>query len=298
MCWASLGLRAVTLTIFAPLCAAFTDSSRLDAKIAANPGIPKSLPPGATLNPQYDVAKDPETQALYEIGLIMLDNYTIRKMIGVHIATPDHGLLIRYYAEDSKPHGGKEHDPLHDLVKNLNHIHHLTIAEFIVPYADHVLTEGYSIREEFDIEHDDLPTYTLYSKKFPTGVHYHGHETFKDIALWLHVKGGFEIEHETIEDLNKVVKYFMKESDNEAKIKHINKAMAIATEIGIESAIYYPKYMHKVMEKGTPWIRKESERLRQLMHQKLPPDARSELSDKFKILSQFLKAAKDYGAEL
>lgn len=300
MVWSTRGLCAISLTVLAPLCTAYTDTRAPDrphnlGRATDQDNTQKLMKNNPGYSTWVDRSVDPGTDSLHDLGLFKLNNWTLNKLISMAVASDkDHALLIRFYKEDTIPHGKKEEDPMYHIVPKLNHIHGLVLGEMMAPYQDEGLRDQTGLVDRFSIEYELLPTYILFNKAHPTGLQYHGNENFGDLSLWLHIKAGLEIEHETLDDFNKLVKAFLRTSDANL----INKAMIMATESGEPMGIYYPKYMHKLQEKGPGFITKEQDRIRTMLHGHLPHDARSELSEKLKVLGVFAKALKEAGAEL
>lgn len=214
-------------------------------------------------------------------GAIKLDNYTFDKMLAI----PDHSVLVKF--DQSYAYGEKE-DEFKTLCKLAYSVPNFMVGE--VPVQEYGDKENDDLRERFKLSKDDFPVYYLFNQENSAGLKYTGAIKAEDIAGWLRRNKVKMASIGTIEELDALVKQFLKDGMQEGTLAKA-KELAEGQYSTDRKAPMYVKIMQKVKEKGEGYVASESARVTKLLDGKVTPDKKSEMNDKLKILNVF--AAKD-----
>lgn len=224
-------------------------------------------------------------------GAIKLDNYTFDKALSV----PGFSWLVKF----DKAHAfGDEADEFKALCELAYTIPKFFIAE--VPVQEYDNHENYHLADAWGVNGGrgkaHFPAYYLFNDAYPHKVGGGGGLMYRsgtlmhnahDIALWLR-NNKVKFPHTgTIYEIDLIVRRYMKGG---AKNKNdVNDIKKLATTKYKDKAIatYYIKILDKIQENGVEYIEKETQRMKKVMDNKLEPDQRAELHDKYKVLLLF-----------
>mmetsp|Transcript_12803 Transcript_12803/g.22311 ORF Transcript_12803/g.22311 Transcript_12803/m.22311 type:complete len:241 (+) Transcript_12803:63-785(+) len=212
-------------------------------------------------------------------GAVKLDNYTFDKFLSV----PGYSHLVKFdqwYAQ------GEKETEFETLCKYGNSVPNFFIGE--VPFLEHgAQNQGHNMLERFKITKEDLPVFYLFNEKNKEGKKYAGAVKAADIGSWL-LKNKIRMPANltgTIEELDQIVKQFMKEKAD-AVIESAKKLADEEYKANSKAGVYV-KIMQKIKEKGDDYIGTETKRVSQVMEGKMSEKMAAQMNDKIKILGIF-----------
>lgn len=214
-------------------------------------------------------------------GALKLDNYTFDKMLAI----PDLTVLVKF--DKSYAYGEKE-DAFKTLSKQVYPVPKFFVGE--VPVQEYGDKENDDLSQRFGLNKDDFPVYKLFKSGDKEGITYSGEVKADLLVTWLRQNGVKVPAIGTIDELDEIVKQFLKDG---LKDEHISAAKKLADEEykNDKKAPMYIKIMEKVKEKGEGYVETEMTRVSKIMQGKMAPEKIAEMTDKLKILSVF--ASKD-----
>lgn len=146
------------------------------------------------------------------------------------------------------------------------------------------------LEDLYDLDSDKLPAYLIWSQKYPKGDQYNGAESFEDISMWLDMKTDIDVPHETLPVLDKLVHLFFHGETQDGHKDRALKAMRKQGDLVRDSkSKHYVNTMEKIIQRGNDHIQKEMDRIGEILHAKLPADARADFTDKMKVLTSYKK---------
>jgi endoplasmic reticulum protein 29 len=239
------------------------------------------------------------------MGAVKLDNYTFDKMI----TTP--GLTWLVKVDKSYAYGDKE-DAFKELCKLAFPVKDFLLGE--IPVQEYGDKENSDLQEKFGVKTDDFPAYFLLKGSFESRVKFEGFAdpraqkpstwdedgkweapmladiTTENLNLWLRRNGIKMPSIGTIQELDEIVKTFLKDGRKDSDLDAAKK-LAEGEFKSDKKAPIYVKTMQKIKEKGDGYVTTESGRVTKLMSGKMAEEKMKQLGDKLKILNIF--ATKD-----
>jgi endoplasmic reticulum protein 29 len=237
------------------------------------------------------------------MGAVKLDNYTFDKMI----TTP--GLTWLVKVDKSYAYGDKE-DAFKELCKLAFPVKDFLLGE--IPVQEYGDKENSDLQEKFGVKTDDFPAYFLLKGSFESRVKFEGFAdpraqkpstwdededgkweapmladiTTENLNLWLRRNGIKMPSIGTIQELDEIVKTFLKDGRKDSDLDAAKK-LAEGEFKNDKKAPIYVKTMQKIKEKGTDYVQTELTRVRKILAGKLTPEKAAELNEKIKILNVF-----------
>jgi len=214
-------------------------------------------------------------------GALKLDNYTFDKALAI----PGHDFLVKF--DQNYAYGEKE-DEFKALCKLAYTVPKFFVAE--VPVQEYGDMENDDLKQRFKLNKEHFPVYFLFNEANKEGVKYHGAIKADDLVSFLRKHKIKMPSIGTIEELDGLVKKFLKEGKADATVAEAKK-LAEGEYKTDAKAPHYAKIMAKIQEKGEGYVETETARVSKILEGKLSEEKKAEMNTKIKILNVF--AAKD-----